>query len=492
MSGAEGAYFRGGKLSDGVLTLSAGETADFATYFSAFDAQLFLEKTTVRSVTLRLFFDGHAKVTVTRYIRSDKKPKRGEKEYLKYDVSVDDGENGYRTRIETYGGGMIAFSVTAVSDIEFYGGEWSCDGSCATCDPRVGVVVPVSEYNDVVKENAVHYARLCSEVYGMDVYISDISGSLDPGNFPGLKVLPCKDAGEVGGVVRGLIECVDDDKTHFLIMNGSYPFDANVIRRLVGFLSVTTPEFAGCAVGGALLSDKIPTEVFECGARMDKLRIKNPKKGVDLTRVGGLLWCGSEADVNFSAWHFYSAPVPILKSEGYPLPLYCGGAPEFGARLTAQTPLLFPLGMGVWRNGVKEKEKWRSYYDFRNTLIAHAVHGQVTGFRARGKLRRKFFRYILHAKTRLNYVFDAADDYLRGPAYIASLPAGQAHERVVSSPRKKRGVVRSIFKYLALTFRFRYIKKLNRQYVADMKDLTDEPDWRIRVGAVNYEELRVL
>ncbi len=488
VSGAEGAYFRGGRLSDGVLLLHAGETADFATYFSAFDAQLFLEKTTVRNVTLRLFFDGHAKVTLTRYIPSDESPKRGEKAYIRYDISHDDGENGYRTRTETYGGGIIAFSVTAVSDVTFYGGEWSCDDSCITCDPRLGIVVPVHEYTDGVKESAVHYARLCGEVYGLDVYVSDCSGTLDRENFPGLTVLPCAGAGDVGGVVRGLLECMDCDKTHFLIMSGFSAFDANVIRRLVGFLSVAASEFAGCCVGGALMSEKAPTEILECGARMEKLRIKNLKRGVDTTRVGGLLWARTEAGANFSAWHFYCAPVPILKSEGYPLPLCFGGAPEFGARLTAETPLLFPLGMGVWCAGVKEKEKWRSYYDFRNMLISHAVHGMTTGRRARSKLRRKFFRYILHAKIKLNYVFDAADDYLRGPDYIASLPVSETHERIVKSPRKKRGKVRSVIKALALNIRFCRSSGLNKKYAANKKRLAGEADWRIRVGMINIEE----
>ena len=132
VEGADSVYFKGGRLGGGVLTLEEGECADFASLFSALDAQFLLERTTVRGVTLRLYFDGRAKITVTRYIAQDKPAVRGAKPMTSYTVSTAETENGYRTDIELYGGGIVAFRVTALGALSFYGGVWECDDSCRT------------------------------------------------------------------------------------------------------------------------------------------------------------------------------------------------------------------------------------------------------------------------------------------------------------------------------------------------------------------------
>ena len=75
--GASDLYYRGGEAENGALFVGIGKSVDLGTFFSAVDAQLLLEKTTVRRLTLRLFFDGEISAELVRYVPLAGRPRGG-------------------------------------------------------------------------------------------------------------------------------------------------------------------------------------------------------------------------------------------------------------------------------------------------------------------------------------------------------------------------------------------------------------------------------
>ena len=479
VEGADSVYFKGGRLGGGVLTLEEGECADFASLFSALDAQFLLERTTVRGVTLRLYFDGRAKITVTRYIAQDKPAVRGAKPLTSYTVSTAETENGYRTDIELYGGGIVAFRVTALGALSFYGGVWECDDSCRTCDVRPGVVLPAC--GDIGRL-AVPLARLCTEIDGLEAYVIGDVSALDGGEMPGVRLIECRDLGACGYYARGMMECVERGRTHCLLTDPTVTFDPAAVRRALAYVSVMKPEYYGCALGGGLLTAARPTVVSDAGGVVRGAVMSHPKSGIDASDVGGLLWYRSEEDSDFADWHFFILPVSAVKSVGLPMPFRTGWyAAEYGLRLKAEAETLFPLGVAVWKTESSDGGDWEAYYDMRNALVTCAVSGNAKA----GTMRRALSAACRAAhgnRTRLAYVFDGADDYLLGPGFLTSVGCEKLHAEVLEGPRKMRGHFAAGAKKRGLKLRMLFSRSLGRKYMRLSGELRSERNWRIRLG----------
>lgn len=422
--GAETLYHIGGKEENNTLILRAGETADFRTFFSSLDARFLLEKTTVRYLTLRLFFDGKATVKLYRAMPTEKKAKKGRKKYTEYLVAEKTGSGEIRISADVFGGGSLGATVTAEEDTVVYGGDWTCPAECVLRSPRIGVIA-LGETKQAADELSSDSVRF------YDVVDAE---------------------GDNGNVARRMTDCINNGDTHFLILRGA--FDPNVIRRTAALISVLSHKYELSGICGARMYPSAPTVIAENGRIFGK-KILNPKKDTP-TDVGGLLWCVSEdEEADYGGWHYYCAPVSVLPQTVLPLPIgTVFSDAEFGMRLNAYGTL-FATGLGVWSD-----EKIDDYTAARNEAIVRGlVSPKTSGRRNRARLRSAYFKYIRDRK-RLNDVMDGLTDYLKGP------------EALGKRESRNRGFFGATAKAIGLWFRLFRSGRANRKYEKKFDELT--------------------
>lgn len=482
--GGEKLYYKGGKAEDNALFLCAGETSDFRTFFSSLDTQLLLEKTTVRRVTLRLFFDGRANVKLYRSVPTDDKPKKLRKNFTQYVAAEADGENEIRIETDVYGGGLLGFTVTAFTDTDFYGGLWECADTDMQRRPSLGIVICTYRREEEVKRNAAACAELAKEIAGLDVFVVDNGGTLSESDLPrNVKLLPCRNLGGSGGFTRGMMACEDAGKSHFLLMDDDIEFDPNIVRRTAAILSVLKKEYETCSIGGAMMSFSAPDVVYENGAKCGGAKLKLPKHNVPVTDTGGLLWCRADCDVNFCGWWYFCAPVSVIREKGYPMPFFIKyDDTEYGMRIGDVSPTIYTVGIGVWHKDFAKPAPYIGYYLRRNAAVTHAVAGlKGCGRRNRIRLVGSYFQLIFRNRKLLGYMLDGLDDYLKGPEFFMLEDGEELNRRLIESQNKKRGFFALSFRTLGLFFRLFSTRSVNKRYHKNIPLLASRAAWEERL-----------
>ena len=483
--GAEFLYNRGGRADDGVIYLAKGESADFATYFGCLDAQVLLEKTNVRKVSLRLFFDGLAQITLSRYIPYDEPAIDGEKKYHSYVISEIEAEGSYRTEVEVYGGGLLGFRITSIDKVTFYGGVWECDDASVNQAVSMGIIIPILQEGD--DRNVVPLTRVKHEINGLDVYVVDCTQSLTEKDLPdGIKLIRCRNLGEVGAVTRGLIECNSDKKTHALIMRGGVCVDPSVIGRITAFSSVLNAENLSTAFGCVSFLPETPTKTLRVGKTASEVLGRDLGANIDASTMGGLL-ATCLRNVDYCDWDCFCFPLSAQKMAGLPLPTHTEGSQEWGMRLSEFSSVIIPAGFGVWTKPYERRGY--EYYLYRNACFAYASLGGVSGKPLRKMLKKAFRKYVHKDKEKLAYVFDGVEDFLKGVNFLHTLASDKLDKEIQVGPRKQRGYFASLFHKIALSSKLRKSRKLNKQFAQYRAEIITAKNWSIRLG-IELEEQR--
>ncbi len=454
-AGAETLYHRGGREENGTLLLRAGETADLRTYFGSLDTQLLLEKTTVRYLTLRLFFAGKATVTLYRTIPTEKKAKKCRRQYTEYIVAQTECDGEARFEADVFGGGLLGVTVTASDDVTVYGGVWECSDRCARLAPRIGIICLGCTPPDL-DDPRMHIYSIGGGADTDNADNTDTAAIADTG----VTALLSSGYGECGDAVRGILECVRKGDTHFLLLRGEV--DPNCIRRAAAIISVLSVGFENCGIGGARMDKSDPCTVASNGYRFGKAGEAAARCGA-ATDLGGMLW--SREGGEYGGWHFLCAPVRSAVA-ALPMPLYAGGAAEFGMRSEGET--LFTVGICAWA----EESEIGDYYNARNGGI---VRGAVLTKKGGGKNRRSllaaYFKCAIRRRDKLVDILDGYNDYLKGPK--ALLESGGNRVTVT----KKRGFFGVTGRFIKLWFRLFRSKRVNAEYAAAFSDLTSASSW---------------
>lgn len=493
--GASDLYYRGGEAENGALFVGVGKSVDLGTFFSAVDAQLLLEKTTVRRLTLRLFFDGEISAELVRYVPLPGRPRGGKLDYNAYVLARVGGRNGLRTEVDVAGGGIIALRFTATADTYFYGGVWECDDSCAVRDVSLGVVMCTFRREKDVLRNAAELAEVCADLKGTDIFIVDNGRTLAESDMPpGVRLIPNRNLGGSGGFARGMLECLDAGKTHFLLMDDDVVFEPDSLRRTRALLSVMRPEFAGCGLGGAMMTFERPDVVFENGAEGGHLTLRFPKHNIDVESPGGLLWCCAfERTVNYAGWWFFAAPVDMIRTHGLNLPLFIKYDDiEYGRRTCGDYSIVYTIGLGIWHEAFDRKMKpYLRYYLMRNSLIYYAITGEHAYRRTVVRATAMCLRDLFRDRKQLDYVYDGVDDYLKGPAFLLKTDGEALNDSLLVGPRKRRSLIAGAFGVIRTFFRM-LIKgrRVAEEYRMAREDLTSAESWRERLGLPPAEEER--
>lgn len=340
--------------------------------------------------------------------------------------------------------GLLFFEIAARSRVMLHRAEWAARDAM----PRaVRIVVGYCTYNRApqLTQNVAallgdaDVSELLERIVVVDQGRDKVRDHPSFASLAGtgrLRLIEQPNYGGAGGFTRCLLEAhAEASATHVLLMDDDVITEPESVLRAVAFLSLVREELA---VGGHMLDQGRPREVFEVGSRYrpERLRMEDPiRHRVD--RADGLTPFLEIRPGHFNGWWFFAFPLAALDRVGLPLPLFLRGDDvEFGYRLRrAGVPTVSLPGVSVWHESFERKGRgWQPYYELRNLLIVGALHFPLSGA---ASVARQFFSRLLDELLIYDYyeawlLCEAMTAFLRGPAPLRASPRG-IHERLLAA-----------------------------------------------------------
>jgi hypothetical protein len=290
------------------------------------------------------------------------------------------------------------------------------------------------------------------------VYMVDNGGRLPPDLMPDElgALLPNPDTGEAGAIARGLLEIWEDHKTlpfsHVLFLPGDSFVSANILMRLVNFLSLLRPEYAKAAVSfGALDADLRYRQIYS-GARWNGSAQVARKPSVDLRGFPHVLKNEIIDKINIAPQQA-GACFPIRRTLTHgklPLPLFTGMADvDFSLRTSPEVMTL--NGLCLWRpDTVGREPPFFEYYRVRNTCIIQAARGQAMDPKnIRLCLRRRLLEHIFTFRYgEAGLMLDAIEDFCAGVDAFKSLSPQDLHKRILDKAPTLRPIEKQSYPFL--------------------------------------------
>ncbi len=242
----------------------------------------------------------------------------------------------------------------------------------------------------------------------------------------GVIVIGNDNVGGAGGFARGMIEALEREATHVLLMDDDVRILPESIFRTLNLLALRNDAYEGAFLNGAMLNIERPNVQFEDVAfvRMDGTydRIK-PNLAVDAVSD---LAKNESIDVEikraYGAWWYSCIPTSAIRDNGLPLPLFvrCDDV-EFGMR-TMPTYMTMS-GICVWHEQFagRASASVDGYQYIRNFLIMNASDDLPFERAFVARFSRTFNIYL----RSMNYWFcdlmlQGFEDYMKGPDFLAN------------------------------------------------------------------------
>ena len=235
--------------------------------------------------------------------------------------------------------------------------------------------------------------------------------------------------GGAGGFTRGMFEATRGDAASHadvLLMDDDVALEPEIVIRLTAF-AASTPH--PTIVGGQMLNLLHPTHLHISAEYADPERmlsgfpIRDALDNAELTGAderGLPINQERRVDTEYNGWWSCLIPAEIVRSIGYPLPLFFQWDDvEFAYRARGRGyPTVALPGAGVWHADFawKDWDEWHRYFNHRNGLITAALH---TGFSTK-RVGTRLCELLAHYLVSMHYglaatLIKAVEDFLDGP-----------------------------------------------------------------------------
>lgn len=238
--------------------------------------------------------------------------------------------------------------------------------------------------------------------------------SLDGSNH--ITLIPNRNLGGSGGFTRGLLHFKDSNwATHCLFMDDDASCEVESIRRTVALLELSTRK--NTAVGGALLKEEVPYELYEKGAHFQEI-CRPLFKDYDMRDPNSLIQVDSSKapTSDYGAWWFFAFRIDQVSS--YPFPFFVRGD-DILFSLMNEFHQVSLNGVACWGESFSIKHSpMTAYLDARSHLL---ISQYAKGFTLLALLAFAAKTYLLPAYS-YNYqsawaAIRALNDYSSGPLF---------------------------------------------------------------------------
>ncbi|MGN7859970.1 glycosyltransferase [Microbacterium sp. 22303] len=416
-------------VARGSLRVAPGVRLTSGTYFGALPTAVWLARTDVRRVRLRMGLSGEARVRL--------RATNGAGEART--VSAAEQEGTWEVALDERCAGWLWFELDAVAEVVVTDAVWE---AAAPTRPPQTASVAITTHNRVT--DCLEVLRTLAEDRALSdrirtVFVTDQGTQRiqqDPG-FPEISarwgdrlvVREQRNLGGSGGFSRGMIEAAGTDATHVLLLDDDVSVEPESIHRLLDFAAHADGR---PLVGAQMLSLTEPTQLYSYGERIDRSRfwwgpVAPELSAVDLgsIRIDRTPALSRAYEVDFNGWWMCLIPLDAVRAVGAALPLFIKwDDAEFALRAgEAGFPTVTLPGAAIWHmpwTGKDDGLDWQSYFQLRNRLIAALIH-------ARGRRRTRLLTAALAQD--LNHILcmqygstavrlTALEDLLNGPSTL--------------------------------------------------------------------------
>ena len=467
------------------ISIKKGGRISFETYFNAFSVGKWKKYTTINDISLRLKIKGDAVIAMYLAVGSvdeivnDPKCNGGFMNRQKYeglhvtrkcindDCKVQKKGDEYIIKLSNLPNEGIVYPViVAKSDIEILGGGYETD-SKPNKDVNIALGICTFRREDFVTSNVAKVIRdvVCNKESplsnNLEVYVSDNGQTLSMKDFVDaysnlaqsdvsksklekkIHLFPNMNAGGAGGFTRTMIEALMRRKTnpfsHIILMDDDIILDCRVLERTYSFLRFIQDRYQDMMVGGEMFELEHRFIQFEAGASFGGIEVKFYNKNWDM-RVRNTVCCNEvENPMNYSGWWYSVIPASVVTEDNLPIPLFIHYDDiEYGIRNDHNGTILLN-GICVWHpQGANKAPISMNYYDVRNMLIANVGReDELTAsdliFHMKNRVVGDVIRYRYDAAER---VFEAIDDFYKGPKFFMKLDPIENHKKMMEGNYK--------------------------------------------------------
>lgn len=428
-------FYRGMGYLDRInrtLTLSCGQTADFATYLNGCSYRKWLTYANVGKASLTLDIKGDFTLVALGYSKNLATVERAEFFITNYaiperkNITIEYPENNEQ---------ILGFEIHAKERTILYGGYYSVECKESDLhDVRLCIATTTCRKEKFITKNVELLKKeilngedveLRNNIY---VHVVDNGRTLTEEDIYGDHVYlhPNPNAGGSGGFARGMIESLNQNPqaTHVLLMDDDVLVLPESIKRTYKLLKLIKDEYKESFISGAMLYYEIPNKQHEDIGYVGNDGFFHPKKGtLDLCLIEDTL--NNESNYlklsnEYAAWWYCCIPSSKIKENGLPLPLFIRGDDvEYALRCKAN--IITMNGICVWHMGfaTKYNAAMNKYQECRNILVDKACSNILNNVDLMLFVKRSFRMELFNFDySGAELVLKAFEDYLKGPTFL--------------------------------------------------------------------------
>lgn len=376
-------YLRGDAEIEGreAVRIAPHRSASFATYFNAFPAGIWADAAGIDRATLHLTAEG-------------------EGTHRLYGIAA---EGGARLLAEARGSGELVLdtgpfdglawawleSEAADSPVRVSAGEWRVPARPVPVRILVAITT-MNRVDDCVEVVAAlggaELAQTIAEVVvvdqGTDPIAARLHGSVLENGVP-VRLIEQANLGGSGGFSRGMIEALDADVTHVLLLDDDVRIEPESLRRLKALAAVA---IGAPLLGAHMLSMLEPTVLHSMGEQVERRAMwwHSVEPELSSADLAALPLESTPAlrrfrPVDFNGWWMCLLPIAAVRRVGASLPFFIKwDDAEYGMRAAeAGHRTITVPGAALWHVPWTSKDDgldWQAYHQLRNRIVTALIH----------------------------------------------------------------------------------------------------------------------
>ena len=431
-------FFRGdfGRLNregrERHLQLRACQWVDFATYLNGVSWGKWRKYTGMEGVTLSLEYAGKAEIILVGYSLVQNYPVRTLLE--KQEVSSQ-RRTEMRFAFPQCEDSILGFEIATEDWFELFSGAYigAFPGDSAR-DIEISIATTTFKRETYIRRNMRMLKESLLDLYPeqgahIRVHVVDNGRTLQEEDLPQdpehFLLHPNLNTGGSGGYARGMMETLyqTPEATHIILMDDDIEIIPDSIFRTYELLRFVKEEYREHFISGAMLMMERKNKQHEDIGSINNIgRFRTVKPKLDHSRIRDNLLNEEEYHVSdmFQGWWYCVIPVPVIRQNGLPLPLFIRGDDmEYSLRCKAK--IMSMNGICLWHMGfgAKFSASMCAYQELRNFWIAQSTSDILPGRNFFNLFKISFRACILRRDYASAEMFlRMLEDYLKGPAFL--------------------------------------------------------------------------
>jgi len=432
--GCESLYYRvtNGSFdrNENYYSLSDGAVLATNTYFNIFSSSKYAEYTKAENITFTTCVSGKMDICLHVYTT-------GEDEVIKHvpvysdvpiEVSLEFNIKGLSDR-EKVTCHYVSFESKGFSKIHEFG-RYSTN--VEQRDVRLAVVICTFRREEYVYRTVRALKNMIFDssynTKQTDIFIIDNGKTLteDICSESFIHLIPNRNLGGSGGFTRGMIEALEQNATHVLLMDDDIILDPISVYKTLNLLKIAKDEYLDAFILGGMLNSDEPTIQHEAGSLYNG-RFTKCKGDLDLLLPESLIQNDLFEEVDYGGWWYACMPTSVC-DDNLPLPLFVK-MDDIEYCLRNMDSHIIMNGVGVWHENFSKKQKkiGEHYYFERNSKIIKTLTELKSASSTRDFWHEVLYLVSLSDYVSLSLYLRAISDYTKGVDFLLETDEEELH-----------------------------------------------------------------